>query len=949
MIDLPLNGRQATQLILLAGGAQVPPDANRTVTTHNYPTATGVSVAGGQVNGNNYLLDGADNNDSESNVNLPYPFPDALQEFSVQTNGVSARYGLHPGSVMNVITKSGSNQFHGDLFEFLRNGAFDARNFFAPSSDTLRRNQFGGTIGGPIKKDKLFFFFGYQGTRTRTAPPQLIDFTPTAAALSGDFSTLESSACQSSGKARTILNPATGQPFANDFVSPTLFSSQATALLKYVPISTNPCGQLTYAISTQTNEDQYIGRVDWAQSAKNSLFARYFLTNYDLPTFFNGTNILTTTQSAFSERPQSFVLSDSYSISPTTLNSVHAAWSRLRINRSVAPNLISPNQVGVNMCNFTPHFIYLSVSNHFAMGGGNNAPADFNRNQTQLADDVDMIRGHNQIIFGGEWIHMQFNENNIYLGNGQFTFNGQLTNDPLLDYMLGLPNFVTQANPEVEAFRQNYFGMYVQDNLQLNKGLNLHVGMRWEPLLPEKDAAGRGSHFSLTAFNAGTKTSQYVNAPPGLLFNGDPGIPASYAYSSLADFAPRLGFAWDPTGSGKQTVRSSYGIFYDTPLVYLNALAADAPPWGNEIGLTAPTGGLGNPYAGVAGGNPFPTPYPPTKNETFNPEGVYVNLPLNLHHSYMQQWDLSYQRQFGNNWLLSATYLGNKATHLWTSTEQDPAVYIPGSCAGKPCSTVANTNSRRVLYLANPAAGSFFSTITLLDDGDNSNYNALMLSLQHRFSNNFTLLSNYTYSHCLQDSQVIGDKLAGNAYQNPYNRNANYGNCDFDLRHNFNTSLVFESPRLKNRLTNALLGNWQIAPLFSAHSGFWLSPVTGVDNSLTGVGSDRPNLIGNPYIKNTATRAWINPAAFVPNPLGTFGNAGADSLVGPGYFDIDTDVSRFFNIRESQRLELRFEFFNALNNVNFNNPDNNLHSPIFGTILSAGDPRILQFALKYYF
>ncbi|MGH9352384.1 MAG: carboxypeptidase regulatory-like domain-containing protein, partial [Terriglobia bacterium] len=231
--DLPLNGRQVTQLILLSGAAQTPPDLSNYVTTHNYPSSTTVSVAGGQENGNNYLLDGGDNNDSEDSVNLPYPFPDALQEFSVQTYGLSARYGLHPGSVVNVVTKSGTNQFHGDLFEFVRNGAFNARNFFAPMQDTLRRNQFGGTVGGPIKKGKLFFFFGYQGTRTRTAPPQLIDFVPTQAVLNGDFSAFESSVCQSSGKARTIINPSTGQPFANDFASPSLFSKQALALLKY--------------------------------------------------------------------------------------------------------------------------------------------------------------------------------------------------------------------------------------------------------------------------------------------------------------------------------------------------------------------------------------------------------------------------------------------------------------------------------------------------------------------------------------------------------------------------------------------------------------------------------------------------------------------------------------------------------------------------------------------
>src|SRR5712692_7285086 len=227
IIDLPLNGRQATDLILLSGGAAMPPNSTRLISTHDYPTAVGVSVSGGQINGNNYLLDGGDHRDTHSNVNLPFPFPDALQEFSVQTSGVSARYGLHPGSVVNAVTKSGTNQFHGNLFEFVRNGRFNARNFFAARQDTLRRNQFGGTVGGPIKKDKIFVFSGYQGTRERTAPPDSIAFVPTQASLTGDFSTLASAGCQSNGVARTLLDPATtpAPPFPNNFIPPSRFSA----------------------------------------------------------------------------------------------------------------------------------------------------------------------------------------------------------------------------------------------------------------------------------------------------------------------------------------------------------------------------------------------------------------------------------------------------------------------------------------------------------------------------------------------------------------------------------------------------------------------------------------------------------------------------------------------------------------------------------------------------
>lgn len=943
IIDLPLNGRQATDLILLSGGAAMPPNASRVITTHDYANAVGVSVAGGQINGNNYLLDGGDHNDSHSNVNLPFPFPDALQEFSVQTNGVSARYGLHPGSVVNVVTKSGTNQFHGDLFEFVRNGAFNARNFFAPAQDTLRRNQFGGTIGGPIRKDKLFVFSGYQATRVRTAPPQSMAFVPTSAALNGDFSVIESAACQSNKKAVTLTDPATGQPFPNNFVNPTRFSAPSVALLKVLPVSSDPCGRIVYSVPNPNNENQYIGRADWLQSAKHSVYGRYFIADYDNPWFYRG-NILTTTRSGLEERTQSVVLADQYSISPTVVNAFHATFARLAINRDTSPDMPSPVKIGVNMFNASPHFMDLSVTSHFSMGGGSNAPAYFIRNQYQYADDLDMMRGRQHLTFGAEFIAIQMNEVNIGTSNGQFTFNGSLTNDPLVDFLIGRPSTLSNGNPAQIALREKYAGLYFQDDVQLTKRLNVHAGVRWEPSLPEVDAAGRGHHFSLHDFKAGRKTSRYVNAPPGLLYDSDPEIPAAYANGSYLGFAPRIGLAWDPAGNGRQSIRASYGIFFDSPESYTARDWASAPPWGNQVNLTAPAGGFANPFAGYPGGNPFPNAYPPARDATFNLQGVYINFPLNLHHPYMQQWDLSVQRQLGSNWLLSAAYLGNKATHLRSSNEQNPAIYGPGA-------TLGNTSQRRLLSRLNPAAGAYFSTITLLDDGLNTNYNALRLSVQHRFSHNFTLLSVYTYSHCLQNAEPIANRVGvgANNYQDPYNRNADYGPCDYDLRHNFVNSVVYESPRFTNRAVNTIAGNWQLSFLISARSGFPFSPVTGVDASLSGVGQDRPNVLGNPYVRNTKTLAWINPAAFVQNAPGTFGNAGANSLLGPRFFDLDTNLSRLFKIREHQRFELRFEFFNTTNHVNFNNPVNNLRSANFGLIQSAADPRILQFALKYSF
>jgi carboxypeptidase family protein len=944
IMDLPLNGRQATDLILLAGGADVPPTAaGRFLTTHDYATATAVSISGGQENGNNYLLDGGDHNDSHSNVNLPFPFPDALQEFSVQTNGVSARYGLHPYAVVNAVTKSGTNQVHGDLFEFVRNGDLNARNFFAPTQDSLRRNQFGGTIGGPIRKDRIFLFGGYQSTRTRTAPPQTISFVPTQAVLTGDFSVVESAACQSSHKQVTLINPGNGAPFPNNFISPTLFSTPAVALAKLIPVSSNPCGQLIYGIPNPNNENQAVSRADWLQSPHNTIYGRFFVADYDNPPYYTN-NILTTTRPGLEERATSAVAADQFATG-SFINSFHVTYTRLVNNRAVPQDMPSLTSLGSNMFNASPHFINLSVSGKFTVGGGSNAPATFVRNTFQFADDIDLIRGRHHIIFGIEAIAMQMDEININLANGVFSFTGAATNDALADFMLGSANSAQQGSPFQIGLRQKYWGAYVQDDIRLGKGLTLHAGVRWEPSLPEHDILDRGSHFSLPAFLAGQKSAVYTNSPAGLLFHGDPGIPPSYANGSWLGFAPRVGLAWDPAGKGAQSLRVSYGIFFDEPETFTARDFGASAPWGNAISLTAPPGGLANPFQSYPGGNPFPLPYPPAQNAAFPTAGQYISFPLNLHHMYQQQWDLSYQRQLAGNWLVTATYLGSKATHLRTSNEENPAVYIPGA------STVANTQSRRTLTLLNPAQGAFYSNITLADDGINTNYNAFRISAQHRFSHSFTLLSVYTWSHCLQDAETYGNRnsLGSTEYQDPYNRNLDHGPCDTDLTHNFNTSLIYETPRFTSRVADQLLGHWQVGALVTAHTGFPFNPLTGVDNSRTGVGLDRPDLVSDPYVRNTSSLVWISPAAFVANSLGTFGDAGYNSLRAPGFFDLDANVTRSFQIRERKTLELRFEFFNALNHTNFNTPVATLSSSSFGEIQSAADPRILQLAAKFKF
>ena len=952
VVDLPLNGRDATQLIVLSGAAVTSTYGDFT-SSKNYPTSHAMSVAGGQANGTAYMLDGGTHMDLYGNPNLPLPFPDALQEFSVQTSTIPAQYGGQAGAVVNIATKSGANQIHGDLFEFLRNGAVNARNVFAARADTLRRNQFGGTLGGAIKKDKLFYFGGYQGTRTRTTPPTSTFFVPTAAALAGDFNTLESASCL--GKGRTLVNPA-GGTFTGNFISPSLFNTSALQMIqKYIPSTSDPCGKLLIGIPNPSNENQYIGRVDWIASSRNNLFARYFNTGYTNPAFFDGKNLLQTTRTGIDNLVQSITVGDTYSFTPTLINSLHLTVNRERLNRGPAANLPSIASLGVGIDVPEGNFPAITISGYFSTSCGVCSHAFVNRNVGQIVDDVSWIHGRHQIGFGGEYARLQMNFNFATLAASSYSFNGSFTGDGVADFLLGNAFSFSQGEAERYYGRQNRLGLYVQDSFRASSRLTLMAGLRFDPYFPAYDISGRGgAHFDAAAFAAGQRSQQFVNSPPGVFYPGDnfPGfgtITKSGTSSHLWDFAPRVGLAWDPTGSGAWSVRASYGVFYDLPDMAFLAKAADTPPWGDTLTLSSPAGGFSNPYKSLPGGNPFPLPDPPTTNIFFPPGGVFRSVPLHIKPPYTQQWNLSVQRQVGGDWLISASYIGNKSTHRWLNTELNPAVFIPGACGASPCSTTANTQARRVMSIVNPTAGALISSIGFGDNGGNAEYNGLLLSVNHRLSRNFSILANYTWAHCLSEGQ-LETELGGTDFQNPSDRNADRGNCINDYRQLFHVSYVLTAPHFGRPIVQRILGNWEQAGIIGKQTGAWLTPKVGQDVSLTAVGNDRPNVVGNPRPSDPTLQQWFNTSAYVKQATGTFGNAGTYSILGPGGFTLDAMLTRRFSVREHQNLEVRFEAFNVLNHPVFANPGANLSaSSSFGKILAANDPRILQFAMKYVF
>lgn len=952
IVELPLNGRDMTQLITISGAAVNHSDGTNTG-TKSFFSSQSISIAGSAGDATNYLLDGGDNNDSFTNVNMPFPFPDAVAEFSVETSSLPARNGLHPGGVVNVVTKSGSNQWHGDLFEFIRNGDVNAINYFAPRQDSLKRNQFGGTFGGRIIRDKLFFFGGFQQSNIRQDPSASTAFVPTAAALAGDFSVLDGAGCQANGVARSIKDPATGLPLANKQIDPNRFDPAAVALAKYLPQTTDPCGKVAFGIPVQSDEQQYVGRADWIVSAKHALYGRYFLDGYNLAAFFNPQDILVTTAPGNSERAQTFVLGDTYSLSASTVNSFHFTVGRRRDDRG--PNVSGINAAKLGVTNFyqaTPDFLQLSVGNGgFNVGSGVGALGSFNLTSYQEADDVDILRGKHQIAFGVDIIRTQDNQNNHYQDNGAFNFNGQYSNDSLLDFLTGTMNSFSQSLPQQNALRQTLIGLYAQDTIHMTPKLVANIGLRWEPMLPAHDYFNRGATFSRAAFDAGQTSQVFVNAPAGVSFYGDKGVNKSFTNDKLANFSPRLGFVYNPDGEGKTTFRIGGAILYDSVATFITyRVNAQNPPFGPQINNTSGPYQLSNPWSSIQGGNPFPLP-PPQKNVAFPLATIYVALPPHIQPPSVAQWNVSLQHQFSSNWAFSLSYLGNKTSHLWIGNDLNPAVYIPGTCSGKPCSTTGNTQARRVLSLANPNVGKYISSLLTVDDGINSHYNGMLTSLEHRFAHNYTVLLNYTWSRCMGIAPITS--LSGGSFQDTNNPRADYGPCTYDAPQLFNASLVYISPIGHGGLMSHLLGNWQISPLMRYQSGLPVNPTTGKDNSLTGIGQDRPNVASTVTYTGAGHTAklyqYVNPKLYTANALGTFGDAGHNSLRGPGYTDVDAAVSRNFNLTKRLALTARVDIFNVLNHPNFGGPSGNIASSNFGRITTANDPRILQGAVKLIF
>jgi hypothetical protein len=981
ILELPLNGRNAAELIQLAGAA-VPAGINGTA---GFPGGLNVSVGGGLLSGVNYSLDGALYNNPFDAVNLPFPFPDALQEFKVETNSLTADKGTHAAGAVNAVTKSGTNAYHGNLFEFFRNGVLNARNSFAARRDTLKRNQYGGTLGGPIKKDKLFFFVGYQGTKERSDPADRTGFVPTAAMLGGDFSGCKNFPAN-------IIDPATGLPFPNKFIDPSRFSQQSLNIVKLLPKAVGSCGEVPFGPVQKIDQWQTLGRVDYQISDKQTLFFRYMATAYLLPAAFGfSKNLLDSTTGGLDDLAQTAALGHTYVFSPTMVNSFRVAVNRVAVHR-FNDDYFSPCDIGVaNFHCFVPHQTVVSVVGGPTIGVGTAIEARFIPTYETLSDDVNLVRGSHQIGFGFSGFKYQHSQFANVFSAGAFNFGGLPaginggSGVGMADFLLGQVASMTQGSPNTTFTYKNYFSLYAQDTWKVTRRLTLNYGLRWEPFLPQGVNNGAVYNFSWDRFNQGVRSTVFKNAPAGLLYAGDPGFNGLKGVDNRYNqLAPRIGLAFDPKGDGKTSIRASFGMSYDFPNIQIMSTPTTAPPFGNALTNIPGPLKFSDPWS-TLGGNPFPGTFGP--DAPFIRNGNFVPMDPHAKATTVYSWNFSLQRQIGTSWLVSATYLGTQTIHIWGTEQLNPAQFIPGTCvAGQfgltrdgACSQTSNTNFRRLATLRNPAEGQFLAYVDMFNSGGTGSYNALLLVAQKRLSQGVSLNANYTWSHCIADiNQGSWVGSVGGGLNIADNRRYDRGNCQtqtgtginqsLDRRHIVNITGVWEAPKFTDKALRWIASDWKLSASYRYLSGAFLTVTTGTDNALNGSAVQRPNLIlPNPLATDPAAtcgstapcQAWLNRAAFGTPAPGTFGNLGRSSVPGPNTWQVDLALSRMFRVRENQTFEIRGEAFNLSNSFRScigcvggllgGTAVTNRASTQFGQITVADAPRIVQLAAKFVF
>jgi len=961
IVELPLQGRQVTDLLVLAGAAV----QTGIVGSRNFPGGVTISVAGGLPIGVGYLLDGATHNSPQSNVNLPMPFPDALQEFRVATSGLSAQNGMHAGASVNAVTKSGTNTFHGNAFEFLRDRRLNATSPFASvgpngkrEDDGLRRHQFGGTLGGPIARDRLFFFGGYQGSTRRFRPANQIAWVPTADMLAGDFTTFASPACNV-GRQINL-----GGGFVNNRVSPALFSPAALNLARRLPTTTDPCGQITFTTTDDSNESQAIGRIDYQWSANHSVFGRYMATFIKKPPAYQGgsDNVLKAFNAGIDNLAQSLALGDTMIFGPTVVNSIRVAYNDTKVDRYNTP-YFDPSDLGIKLYPYVEGQMPIQVTGGFDLPAGTTKALFLNKFY-QVTDDLTLVRGRHQFGIGANVAYWRGRYQSSSRAAGIWLIDGSATGLGLADFLLGRITSVEHGGQQNLPVHSWYLGLYAQDTWRVTNRLTFNLGLRYEPYFGTSVESNAVSIFRLDNFRRGIKSNAFVNAPAGLIYPGDDGFPPGQTglNRQWENFSPRVGVAWDVTGDGRTALRASYALAYDFMAGDYHNINSSAPPFGNRSLITDPPGRMDDPYAHVGGD---PHPIVTNRNVPYPAFGSFGTMDPDINSPRVQNWNLTLERQIGNDWGLAVSYLGTYSDRLWAQTAFNPGIYMglePCTLGDgvfyRVCSTNANLNVRRALFQENPIEGRLIGTLDLNDDIGWQEYRGLKLSVQRRSAGGLSLNGNYTWSRCVGTDTPNTFSQISTGYTKPDDPEFDKGYCDQDRTHLASITLGAETPEFARAALRALASHWRASGIVSIRSGNRINIITGRDNAFNGQRNQRANQAADDVYRKTLT-SWFNPAAFAQAEPGTFGNLKRNALTGPNYWNVDLALSREIGVIATQTLELRIEAFNLFNTFNWGDPGTeeasggfiaNFNSGQFGRITTqAGTPRIIQLGVKYAF
>jgi hypothetical protein len=963
ILDLPLDGRNFSQLGVLQPGV-VPLTKGLSDAGGSLRDGQAYAVDGQRPESNNFLIDGARNVNGVDAGFVLKPPVDAISEFRILTHNANAEFGQNAGSTTNIITRSGSNSFHGAAWEFLRNDAMDASNFSTSTVQPLKQNQFGGSFGGPILKDKTFFFGYYEGFRNRqgkTVNPTV----PSLLQRQGDFSEMcpegfdpGSGMCNDPDPSHghQLFNFLTGQPVPYNQLSS--LDPIAQNILNFYPSPNRGTNSFITTESLAANNDQFGVRLDHYLSPADTLNFRYMFADGSTtdPLSTSGANVPGFPVGE-QDRAQNFVVQETHVFSPSVIGIARFSYLRNKFLFQQHINHQPPSALGFQ---YSPTLAeaagppFIQVAGFGSVGDPITGPRNTYQNTFDISGSLGWVRGRHEMKFGGGFQRDQINALQGIASNGFFVFVPFPYNNPFANFLSGQPVFFLQGGGDLARhIRGKALNLYSQDTFRLSPRLTLNLGLRYELPWPNTEV-----HNRQNLFVPGAQSKVFPNAPAGLLYPGDPGVPAGLIPTQKTAFAPRVGLAWDPTGSTRWLVSAAYGIFHEPYYTGQGGPLQDpisAPPYLQTPQVNFPN--FADPFQGA-------NPFGPSFSEPMTLLAVSPKLRL----PYAQHWNLNVQRSFAANWIFDIGYVGTAGVRLPRFIEGNPTVYIPGQ------STPDNVNQRRLYSgctLAQPDNCSYGS-VGEIASVSHSSYNALQSSLRKRFSHGLSFLASYTFSKSIDD--VSSFNITGSASQpvagendlaqNPFDLAAERGRSMFDARHRFVLSYNWVVPFWRQGHTwyQHALGNWQLNGIVTLMSG---TPFTVFDPNdvslqgsapeISGFSSNRPNLVGNPNAGPRTAQQWFNKSAFQritldPNsPVQQFGNEGRNVVQGPGFSNWDFSMLKNIPITESKTLQFRGELFNFLNHTNLRLPNSDISSPTFGEIHSDLGARVIQVALKFLF